>query len=169
MGASCSKVSSVEKIEETNNDSLKTIQNESVVLNLFPTLDDDSLSLIQHYRRVLEACQRREHILKHGTLEYAWSPHLKKDYGNTFMDLIIKVPTYSAIPFHNSPPWELYSFDGLKVRIGMWEDRNNLIYLIGDDVQTWNRVRNIPIGTKLFLDMDIKCKRIQYKKEWMTF
>ena len=168
MGASPSKVLSVE-IEEMNDDeSLNIVQIEDIVSNLFPTLDDDSLSLIQHYRRILEACQRREHILKHATLEYAWSPHLK-DYQNTFMDMIVRVPTSSAVPFHNSFPWEVYSFDGLKVRIGMWEDRNNLIYLLGDDVQSWNHVRNIPIGTKLFLDMDIQCKRIRYKEEWIAF
>lgn len=166
MGTSFSKIVSVEKTNE--DDSLNVVQDKSMVLNLLPVLDDDCLNLIQHYRRILEACQRREHILKHATLEYAWSPHLK-DYGNMFADLIVRVPTSFAKPFHNSPPWELYSFDGLDVRIGMWEDRSNLIYLIGDDVQSWDHVRHIPIGSKLFSDIDIQCKRILYKKEWMSF
>ena len=142
-------------------------ENRDNVSSSFPTLDDDSLELIQHHRRILEACQQRESILKHATLEYAWSPKCK-GYAHTFMDLVVRVPSFSAIPFHNSPPWEVFSFNGVNVRIGMWEDRNNLIYLLGDDVQSWNHVCNISAGSKLFLNVDIQCKRIRYKNEWMT-
>lgn len=143
------------------------IGNDSKISNALPVLDDDVLELIQHYRRVSEACQRRESILKHATLEYAWSPGTKNSIG-TLVDLIVRVPTVSAIPFHNDPPWEIFSFNGKNVRVGMWEDRSNLIYLFAEDVQSWNHVVHIPIGSKLFFKNDIRCKRLRHKKKWIS-
>ena len=143
-------------------------ENTDNVSNSFPTLDDDSFELIQHHRRILEARQRRELILKHATLDSAWTPKWK-ERADRFMDLVVRVPTSLAIPFHNSPPFEIFSFNGVNVRIGMWEDRYNLIYLFGDDVQSWDYVRDISIGSKLFLNVDIQCKRIRYKGKWITF
>lgn len=162
----------VEKVERLSlNDDTDTIITKKSdgenILKPLPTLDDDSLAIIQRYRRILEACQRREYILKHATLAYVWSPRITKNYKDSFMDLIVKVPSDSAIPFHNQYPWEIFSFNGIDVRIGMWEDRYNLIYLVGEDVQSWEHMRNISIGTKLFLNDDIKCKRIKYKSEWV--
>jgi hypothetical protein len=171
MGKALSKLIEVEK--ENQDVEIKglmqnDVQIEDIVLQSPPpVLDDDSLALIQRYRRIGEACQRREFILRHAMLEYAWSPGVQ-DSRRTFMDLIVRVPTSSAVPFHNNPPWEVFSFNGQDVRIGMWEDRSNLIYLFGDDVQTWDFVRQKSIGSKLFVEYDIRCKRIRYKKEWVT-
>lgn len=160
-----------EKVEKlsVNNDTetiIKEGDNENILKPL-PILDDDSLEIIQRYRRILEACQRRENILKHATLACVWYPQITKNYKDSFMDLIVKVPTHSGIPFHNQYPWEIFSFNGKDVRVGMWEDRDNLIYLVGEDVQSWEHMRNVSIGTKLFLSDHIECKRIKYKNEWV--
>ena len=141
----------------------------------FPQLPQELLDMIQYHRRLGEAYRRRERILRFASLEYAWAPlplplTAERDcykYHRTFHDLIIRVPTSNAIPFHNIPPWEVYEVDGTRVRVGMWEDRNNLLYVNACDIQHWNHLRAAPIGTHIFLNSEIRCKRILYENAWV--
>ena len=131
-----------------------------------PDLPDDILHLIQLQRRILEAASRREDILRHATLHYVWSPGMKNSLG--LCDLVAKVQTSNAVPFHNTSPFEVFLIDGIKVRVGMWEDRHDLIYLIADDVQTWAHVRYAWLGSHILKYSSIKCQRLRWKGEWIN-
>lgn len=133
-------------------------------------LPDDVLEVIQMYRRIEEAKDRRINILRAARLCVAWNTNVWKSYflkqQSDFLDLILVVPSTSAVPFHNKHPFEVYKIDGTDVRIGMWEDRNNLIYIHGNDIQAWNFIKHVSVGQKPFQNSKIYCKRIRFQKKW---
>ena len=122
-------------------------------------LPDELLDLIQHYRRVLEAAERRANILKHGT-----NVKFHEDFEKKVM-MIMRLPTASAIPFHNVYPYEVFHIDGQLMCVGMWTDRDREIYLFpvknnGCDMKAVFEQQPVSLHSR------VQCRRIQYRNEW---
>ena len=106
-------------------------------------LPDEILDSIQWYRRILDAGACRSKILKH-------SVFVQKEQENN----IFKTPTRSGVPFHNNFPFEKFDVDGRVVKVGMWCDRDDEIYIMdGDGLFDLSQSR-------------IQCKRIYFQKKW---
>lgn len=129
-------------------------------------LPDDVLDYIHSIRLLSSAIQCRESLLRCATLHHAWAPGLKKRGG--LCDLVMRVPTSNAWPFHNHYPFEVYNIDGVDVHVGMWEDRCALIYIKAEDIQSWNHMKRVSIGATLFANSQIVCKRFCYKNAWYS-
>jgi hypothetical protein len=123
-------------------------------------LPEDILALIQWYRRVLEACLRRELLFSHATVsmnpfypEGSWEPG----------GVVLKVSTCYTTPFHNTPPFELFAIDDTIVAVGMWSDFEQEIYFLGP-----THIASTRVGERAFSPHStIRAKRIRFGGVWV--
>jgi len=85
--------------------------------------------------------------------------------------ILLKTPTRYAVPFHNMPPFDMFTFTRcgktIDFCVGLWANRNDEIYIVNSK-ELRDMLHCVDLNKTAFEDGQLSCIRMKHAtKKWV--